>query len=73
MPKNGAFPSKETDLNIYFNVAVPYLLENRVRLLISQANQDLIDLRLVAWNEVFPQSQNDNTKTKTIIQTKDGV
>jgi len=73
MPKNGVFPSKETDLNIYFNVVVPYLLENRTRLLISQANQDLIDLKLVAWNEIFPQSQNDNTKTKTIIQIKDGA
>ena len=73
MPKNGVFPSKETDLNIYFNVVVPYLLENRIRLLISQANQDLIELKLEAWNEIFPQSQNDNTKTKTIIQIKDGA
>jgi hypothetical protein len=71
MPKNGVFPSKETDLNIYFNVVVPYLLENRIRLLISQANQDLISLKLEAWNEIFPQSQNSNTKTKTIIQIKD--
>jgi hypothetical protein len=73
MPKNGVFPSKETDLNIYFNVVVPYLLENRIRLLISQANQDLISLKLEAWNEIFPQSQNSNTKTKTIIQIKDGA
>lgn len=73
MPKYGPFPSKEADLNSYFQIAVPYLLENRTRLLISQANQDLIDLKLVAWNEIFPQSQNSNTKTKTIIQIKDGA
>lgn len=73
MPKYGPFPSKEADLNSYFQIAVPYLLENRTRLLISQANQDLIELKLEAWNEIFPQSQNSNTKTKTIIQIKDGA
>lgn len=73
MPKYGPFPSKEADLNSYFQIAVPYLLENRIRLLISQANQDLIELKLEAWNEIFPQSQNSNTKTKTIIQIKDGA
>ncbi|MCZ8332437.1 MAG: hypothetical protein O9282_14095 [Flavobacterium sp.] len=71
MPKYGPFPSKEADLNSYFQIVVPYLLENRIRLLISQANQDLISSKLEAWNEIFPQSQNSNTKTKTIIQIKD--
>ena len=73
MPNSKPFPSKEADLNSYFQIAVPYLLENRIRLLISQANQDLIELKLEAWNEIFPQSQNSNTKTKTIIQIKDGA
>jgi len=73
MPNSKPFPSKEADLNSYFQIAVPYLLENRIRLLISQANQDLISLKLEAWNEIFPQSQNSNTKTKTIIQIKDGA
>lgn len=73
MPNSKPFPSKEADLNSYFQIAVPYLLENRIRLLISQSNQDLIELKLEAWNEIFPQSQNSNTKTKTIIQIKDGA
>lgn len=73
MPNLRPFPSKEGELNIYFQVAVPYLLENRVRLLISQANQDLIDQTLVLWQETYPLSQNVNTRTKTIIQTKDEI
>lgn len=73
MPNLRPFPSKEGDLNIYFQVAVPYLIENKDRLLISTANQDLITDNLQLWNETYPVSQNVNTRTKTIIQTKDEI
>ena len=32
MPKNGPFPSKEAELNLYFQTAAPYVLANAARL-----------------------------------------
>ena len=34
MPHLGPFPSKEADLNLYFQAAVPHLIENASRLAI---------------------------------------
>jgi hypothetical protein len=39
MPNQGPFPSKEADLNLYFQTAVPYVITNKARLLLSAANQ----------------------------------
>jgi hypothetical protein len=39
MPNSKPFPSKEADLNTYFNLAITYLLTNAARLLVSPANQ----------------------------------
>lgn len=71
MPNYGRFPSKEGEFNTHVNVAVPYLLDNRVRLMISEPNQEAIDTGLAVWNEIFPLSQNVNTRTKTIVENKD--
>lgn len=71
MPKNGSFPSKEADLNTYFQAVVAYLILNKVRLLLSAANQALLTTQLTAWNAVYPASQNTNTRTKSIVQNKD--
>jgi hypothetical protein len=71
MPKNGSFPSKEADLNTYFQAVVAYLILNKVRLLLSSANQALLTAQLTAWNAVYPASQNTNTRTKSILQNKD--
>ncbi len=73
MPKNGPFPSKEADLNNYFQAAVAYLILNKARLLVSPANQALLTAQLAAWNDVYPASQNSNTKTKTIVENKDSA
>ena len=71
MPKLGPFPSKEGEFNTYVNVAVPYLVDNKVRLLVSSENLDAIETGLTAWNAIFPLSQNVNTRTKTIVKNKD--
>lgn len=71
MPKLGPFPSKEGEFNTYVNVAVPYLVDNKVRLMISEPNQEAIGTGLSTWNEIFPLSQNVNTRTKTIVENKD--
>jgi len=71
MPKYGPFPSKEADLNLYFQIAVDYLSTNATRLLVTVPNQDLVSGLLDDWNDFYPKTQNANTKTKTIIQLKD--
>jgi hypothetical protein len=71
MPNSKPFPSKEADLNTYFQAVVAYLILNKVRLLLSAANQALLTAQLTAWNAVYPASQNTNTRTKSIVQNKD--
>ena len=71
MPNLGPFPSKESDLNLYFQSAVPYLIANSTRLLVSTTNQTDAMSQLTTWNTVYPASQNSNTKTKSIVENKD--
>jgi hypothetical protein len=71
MPNAKPFPSKDSDLNSYFQTAVPYLTSNAVRLLISEENQTRLNDSLTDWDLIYPNSQNSNTRTKTIIQNKD--
>ena len=70
MPKNGSFPSKEAELNLYFQTAATYVLANAARLLVSPANKIGLNTEIAAWNSIFPQVQNSNTCTKTIILNK---
>jgi len=71
MPKLGPFPSKEADLNLYFQAVVPYLVDNAARLGVSTTNQTTATAQLAAWNAVYPSSQNSNTRTKSIVENKD--
>jgi hypothetical protein len=73
MPNSKPFPSKEADLNTYFNLAIPYLLNNATRLLVSPDNQNTLSVRLAAWNTAYPLSQNPNTRTVTTTATKDAA
>ena len=73
MPNSKPFPSKEADLNLYFQAAVPYLNTNATRLGVSTTNQTAITAQLAEWNTVFPASQNSNTRTKSIVDNKDIV
>lgn len=71
MPNSKPFPSKEADLNLYFQAAVPYLVTNATRLGVSSAHQTTATAQLTAWNTVYPASQNTNTRTKSIVENKD--
>ena len=71
MPNQGPFPSKEADLNLYFQTAVPYLITNKTRLLVSVANQTGLTAELNAWTTIYPVSQNANTRTKSVVENKD--
>ncbi|MGV9004052.1 hypothetical protein [Flavobacterium sp.] len=71
MPKLGTFPSKEADLSLYFQEAIPYVVANKQRLGLSPENKTIIEDGLVGWNIIFPASQSVNTRTKTIVENKD--
>ncbi len=71
MPNSKPFPSKEAELNTYFQAAVPYLIANATRLLISTDNQEKLTDAFNEWNHAFPKSQNSNTRTTTIVKNKD--
>jgi hypothetical protein len=70
MPKNGPFPSKEADLDNYFQTAQPYLVANAARLGISADNINVLTSNFNAWNTAFPPSQNPDTRTKSVTDSK---
>ena len=73
MPNSKPFPSKEAELNTFFNQVVPYLLANAVRLLVSDANQTKLTAQFTGWNTAYPLSQNPTTSTVTTTATKDAA
>jgi len=73
MPNAKPFPGKEADLNLYFQIAIAYLLANATRLLITVPNQDLISGLLDDWNDFYPKTQNNNTRTKSIVDLKNNT
>ena len=73
MARDGQFPGKESEKNTYYNLAVPHLVDNMVRLNVSAENRGLITTGLDAWNDLYPKSLNLNERTKTIIANKDAA
>lgn len=71
MPHTRPFPSKEAELNSYFQLVVAYLILNATRFLISTSKQTALTALLNAWNSVYPDSQNKNTRTKSVVENKD--
>lgn len=70
MPNQSPFPSKDAELNLYFEEAVTHLLEFKERLNVSKEHQEQLPVYYDAWKVVFPLSQNKNTKTMTIVDNK---
>jgi hypothetical protein len=70
MPTSKPFPSKESELNIYFQNSGGYLNTNSARLLVSAANKTLLTSQLATWNVAYPLSQNPDTRTATTIDNK---
>ncbi len=69
---NGPFPTKEAELNQYFQIVYTYLNipANTARLLLSSGNKTLLYAHYTSWNANFPLSQNPDTATRTIIDNK---
>ncbi|WP_432671336.1 hypothetical protein [Flavobacterium sp. SM2513] len=71
MPNQTPFPSKDIELNGYFEEAVPLLLKDSKRLNVSTIHQDTVSVLHEVWNGIFPLSQSKNSKTPTVIENKD--
>ncbi|CAM4137617.1 hypothetical protein FLAN108750_12385 [Flavobacterium antarcticum] len=73
MARDGQFPGKESEKNTYYNLSVPHLVDNMVRLNVSAENKALIMTGLEAWNDWYPKSLNLNARTKSIVASKDAA
>ena len=73
MARDGQFPGKESEKNTYYNLSVPHLVDNIVRLNVSAENKALIMTGLEAWNDWYPKSLNLNARTKSIVASKDAA
>ena len=67
---DGRFPKKDADFNDYINIAIPYITTEAARLGIAAGDITDIGNDLTNWNVVYPNSQNPNVATKTIISDK---
>lgn len=66
------FPDKDADFNDYFGIVYAYLIDpaNVTRFLISATNLTNLNTVKTNWDTQYPQSQNTNTATKTIVDNK---
>jgi len=83
MTHGGPFPTKNTEVNDYFNLVVPYLSTNATRLGVSTGNTNALDTLYdnngaaeqdeLGWSQLWPLYTNRDTVTPTIreiIQTR---
>ncbi len=73
MSRAGIFPTKDGDFNTYFGTAATYLTTNATSLNVSAGNVTALATLKGFWDTKYPQSQDVNTATKTIIEEKTGV
>ena len=73
MPKQKPFPSKEAELDIYFQLVVAHITTHFIRLHVSETNKVAANEALKEWNIIFPLSQNSNIRTKSIVANKNSV
>jgi hypothetical protein len=72
MPKNGPFPSRESDRSAYYQNAVTHLKlpDNAKRLAVSDVNLNTLGTRHEAWVKFYAASQNPDLATKTVNDSK---
>lgn len=73
MPTHKPFPSKESNLNTYFNLVVTYLTVHYSRLHVTEVHKTAINEALIAWNAVFPVVQDVNYRTKMLVAQKNDL
>lgn len=73
----GSLTLSDKKFNEFVNEAVPHMDSNRVRLGITVANRDVLKnlhddpAAGTGWLQIWPQSQSDNLRTRTITGLKD--
>ncbi len=70
MATKGIFPRKDAEFNTYANNSAKYLAENKARLRIADESLTSQANVLKDWNIIFPQSQDRNECTKTVVDNK---
>ena len=73
MARDGQFPGKESEKNTYYNLSVPHLVDNMVRLNVSAESTALIAKGLDDWNNWYQKSLNLNLRSKSIVANKDAA
>ena len=70
MPNRLPFPNEEGELHTYFDVCMEYLIDNQVRLGVSDEDMlALLDEHAI-WKKVFPAAANAATSTKSLVTNK---
>lgn len=64
------FPKKDAEFNDYVNIVVPFLNTHAGRLQVSPAHLAELNTLHGQWQTTYPQSQNPDTATKTVIDNK---
>ena len=64
------FPKPDAEFNDYIQRVTPYLITNKVRLLVSTGNITSLNLAKTDWDAVYPPSQNPDLRTTVITDKK---
>lgn len=73
MGHTGIFPSKDAEFNDYFQRAVPYLNNNKVRLKINADNITALNNYSRSWGIIYPQSKDPDERTTAITNKKNAI
>ncbi len=70
MAKSGPFPNPQGKFNTYVNNAIPYLDSNKTRLKVPATPISKLLALHTQWKDIYPKSRDGNTRTSTVILTK---
>lgn len=70
MTKSGPFPNPQDEFNIYVNHVIPYLDANKTRLKVTATPISKLLALHTQWKDIYPKSQDGNTRTSTVIGKK---
>lgn len=70
MARSGPFPNPQGEFNTYVNRVIPYLDANKTRLKVPATPISKLLALHTQWKDIYPKSRDGNTRTATIILTK---
>jgi len=70
MASSGPFPNPQGKFSIYVNRVIPYLIANKTRLKVPATPISKLSALHTQWKDIYPKSRDGNTRTVTVILTK---